>query len=126
MTGLDDEAVAAILLRRDNRRLDDPDRLDGGEQQRIGLRRRFRSAGAVGIVLQRAGIEFQDMHGKLLLPGFGAAIATPSCLQFFPKTLSGPQGGQAGATAVERPCREAQAGLFSPARGEWPGCAAPG
>jgi len=46
----------------------------------------------------------------LLLAGFGAAVATPSCFQFFPKTSPGPRGERSGATAPERPCPAGRAG----------------
>ena len=37
MSGINDVAIAAIGLRRDHRRLDEPDRLDRRQEQRVGL-----------------------------------------------------------------------------------------
>ena len=67
MAGLDDEAVAATRFGGNDGRLDDADGLDGRDQQRIALRRGFGFAGIVGIFLQRARVDLDDMHWKLLV-----------------------------------------------------------
>ena len=76
LAGLDDVAVTAIDFRGDDRGLDDADRLYRREQQRVGLRRRLRATGVVRIVLQRSGIEFEDLHE---IGSFG--IAKPALCQ---------------------------------------------
>jgi hypothetical protein len=113
MAGLDDEAVAAIGFRRDDRRLDDADGHDGRGEQRIALRRGFGLAGIIGIILQRARVDLDDMHGKLLF-----TIVGPACRRF-PFSSSSrrpPPNRGAGGPVQLRPS--------SPARPDKRGCKA--
>lgn len=62
VTCLDHIAVSAIDLWRDHRWLDDADSLYRGEKQRVSLSRRFRLARIVGIFVQRARIDLDNVY----------------------------------------------------------------
>ena len=112
MAGVNDITISAIRFRSDHRRLNDADGLDGRQHQRIGLRRRLRLAHPVGVFLQRARVNLDDLHGICpCLEGFGPAPRQPFLSSFFSKTPPGPPNGRTDATATEHPCCEGQAGL---------------
>ncbi len=112
MPGVNDITISAIRFRSDHRRLNDADGLDRRQHQRIGLRRRLRLAHSVGVFLQSARVNLDDLHGICpCLEGSGPAPCQPFLSSFFSKTPPGPPNGRTDATAAEHPCCEGRAGL---------------
>ena len=96
----DDVTIAAFRIEFYDRWLNDANGPDRCAEQRVGLRRRFRLAGPVRIVLQAARIGCNQLHGNNLL-SFGRTDC-PCLLIFFSKTSPEPQDGPAAAIAPEQ------------------------